>query len=441
MMKAFLYLLAFWLLAAPWALPAEELPIAFARGGRKVTLPIGGDDGKTDGLPALWAFGRRWSEPVTVKDGTAELVAPPVRVPVVFRLAPTHDLKRVRGELVVYPDRPLSWDKGVQLTAVGAPDWFDTWSEAVGLPVRKFKELRSLAAGNWRAPEKPGLLILGRKAAGNGPAVVHRFVAEHKINVLVLEADWFGDPAGPATVGGGQMRGDLLARTGKQSWPAMLEFRSHRQPCGALVNRWAWIPDEANLPLVEKLAVAGGPLDAVRCVVASYLPWQEQLGRRETADATLLDLLAAAANASVDGWRKADLVWPKMDERAGRQRPVLSAAADAAVAWKDCPWSAYLLDLRGAERPPDGLLPELRALEGQIGVKANGLLILGDDRLLDAWEWLKLDRAKKTSHRPGVVWLSDDELPSSTKNRIRLMLTLTELGVPLTAPGQKEEKK
>jgi len=40
-----------------------------------------------------------------------------------------------------------------------------------------------------------------------------------------------------------------------------------------------------------------------------------------------------------------------------------------------------------------------------------------------------------------VVWLSDDELPPSKDNQIRLMLKLTELGVPLAPPSQQEEKK
>ena len=53
-MKTCTYLLALWLVAAPWALRAEELPVVFARSGQKVTLPVGGDDGKTGGPVALW---------------------------------------------------------------------------------------------------------------------------------------------------------------------------------------------------------------------------------------------------------------------------------------------------------------------------------------------------------------------------------------------------
>ena len=373
--------------------------------------------------------------------GAAGFAAPKVRVPVVFRVGPLRDSKVIFSELVVYPDRPAHWDKDTQLAAAGIPDWFDTWSAAMGLPIKKVKDLASLDAGNWRMPEKPGLLILGRKAAGNSPAVVQQIAAEHEINVLVLEADWFGAAAGPVAVGGGQIRGDLLARTGEQSWAATLEFRSHRRPAGGLANRWMWTADKANLPLVEKLAVVREPWNAARSVVASYLPWQEQLGRQETADATLLDLLAAGANASASVlWRSVDVVWPKMDAQTARQRPVLSAAVSAAVARRDATRSVYVLDLRGGTRPPHGLLPVLKALEKRIGAKTDALLILGDDEFLNAWQWLKLDRAKKTCHRPGVVWLSDGELPPSTKTRIRLMLTLSELGVPLAAPGQEEKE-
>ena len=68
------------------------------------------------------------------------------------------------------------------------------------------------------------------------------------------------------------------------------------------------------------------------------------------------------------------------------------------------------------------------------------LLILGDGKMLDEWKWLKLNRANKTIHRQGVVWMSDTELPPSKGSQIRLMLKLTELGVPLFPPGQEEKK-
>ncbi len=90
-MKTCLYLLAVWLLMAPGALPADEPPIVFARAGHKATLPTGGDGGKAAGPVALWAFGQRWGQPLAVKQGAVQFLAPEVRVPVVLRLTPAND--------------------------------------------------------------------------------------------------------------------------------------------------------------------------------------------------------------------------------------------------------------------------------------------------------------------------------------------------------------
>ena len=58
-------------------------------------VPIGGDHDAAVKAVALAAFGRRWGEAATVIGGTAEFLAPEVRVPVVFRLTPLdNDAKR-----------------------------------------------------------------------------------------------------------------------------------------------------------------------------------------------------------------------------------------------------------------------------------------------------------------------------------------------------------
>jgi hypothetical protein len=433
---------------APGALRAGEPPIVFARAGHQATLPLG-DAGKSGGTVALWAFNQRWGQPLAVTQGAVRFLAPEVRVPVVFRLASTRDARAVVGEVVVYPDRPAAWDKETQLAAVGTPAWFDAWSEAVGLPVRRFARLESLEAEHWPAADRPSLLILGRAAAQDRLAAVCRLAAERETNVLALEADWFG-PGGPggaaAAVSPPQMRGDLAA-IGRQSWPQPLEFAAPRQPWPGVVNRWAWILDAHGLPLVERFAAASPPAPAVRSIVASYLPWQRQLGRREAADATLLALLAAAAKTAVpERWRRIEWVYPKPGALWPRNTPVLAAAATPSAGQSDAAL-LYVLDLRGRAPPPQEAVREAKSLEGRIGARedrpgAEGdkLLILGDGALLDAWKWLQLDRAKKVVRRPGVVWLSDDELPPSAMNQMRLMLTLTELGAPLAEPSPKEKE-
>jgi len=72
-MKASTYFLIICLLALPWALRAEELPIVFARSGQKVAFPIRGDRRESDRPVALWTFGQRWDGPVIVNGGVASL--------------------------------------------------------------------------------------------------------------------------------------------------------------------------------------------------------------------------------------------------------------------------------------------------------------------------------------------------------------------------------
>ena len=252
-------------------------------------------DGKPGRPVALWAFGRPWGEPTIAKSGAVEFVAPKVRVPLVFRLIPRDDSGAVVAELVVYPERPVAWDKNVQLATAGTPDWFDTWSEAVGLPVRKFKELKSLDTGNGRMLEKAALLVLGREAAGCGPGAACRLAAKHKINVLVLETDWFRNNeilSRESALSPKQMTG-ALADLQTQNWSLPPTFC---QRVLRVSNRQTWIAGR-EYPLVEEIRSPQGETESLRTVF-SYLPWQQQLGRAEVADELFLRLLKETAKGA-----------------------------------------------------------------------------------------------------------------------------------------------
>jgi hypothetical protein len=425
---------------------ADELPIVFTRSGQKATIAIG--DKATSTAVVVTAFGQSWGKPIAAKDNAVEFTAPPVRVPVVFQLVAASDMKTALGEIVVYPDRPaVQWDKDVQLALVGESEWLLTWAEAVGLPIKCYKSPESFDAEREVSEKSYTLLIVGRKAAEKDPIALCRFAAARKTNVLALEADWFGKIDAPrkgVRVFPIQMRGDLKQMS-LQTWPMALDFAARRQPWPGVINRWVWIADAEQIPLVERFGVVELPLDAMRPVVASYLPWREQLGRREVADATFVAMLAAAAKTSFPHeWRTPAFIYPKQEQLSRRTRPILFAAAHERISWEVPPSSTYVFDVRGNQRPPQEAIEELQSLKDRIKPGSDNLLILGDDASLDGCEWLKLDRQNKTAGWPGVAWLADKELPSKNDNQIRIMSTLTELGVPLAVagpPGNEENER
>jgi hypothetical protein len=442
-MKAYTCLSALVLCALPRMSPADDLPIVFSRAGQKATVPVGGDRGATVKAVALAAFGRQWGEAATVRGGAAEFLAPEVRVPVVFRLTPPDRREAVLGELVVYPDRPVSWQKDLQVASAGAPDWFDGWSEAVGLPVKRFKTFEAAEAGNWPPVGKSALLILGRKTCGDGPLEICRLAVRRKVNVLVLEADWFGKrvTADRGFAVTPKQMGGALADWQDQQWALPPRFYRQDLAWSGVANRETWIAS-ADYPLVEEIRCVNEEAESLRFVL-SYLPWQKQLGRCQLADELFLRVLAESAKGAamrrpLDGrWQ---LLYPAVKNVHAYERPVLAAAIGAAVpveddahtrgATQDAAIRAYVLDLRDNNPPPDDLFkwPKIKALERRAGATAP-LLILGDHALLDGWKWLKLDRGHHRSEQPGVLWRPDRLLPFSQEDQLRLMQQFTQWNV------------
>lgn len=414
----------------------------FARSGRKVAVsPMLVK--QVVGKVVLRAYGRTWTEPVAAF-GSALIDVPNVRVPTVFAITSADNPKTILGELVAYPDRDVQWDAKITLYSCRAPVWFSQWASAIGLPVQQVLA-RDLASAKLSPSDEKGrsLLILGRSAAGRNLPDAAKLAKDKKVNMLVLDANWFGDAAGPVSVAPPQMLG-ALAEIAKQRWPKPLKFASRRRPWGGIANRWAWIADDTGLPLVEELACYAGFWGAR--FTSSYVAWRDQLGRREQADELLLSLLKAAGGAL--GSRPSTLVeilYPPATDIEATSRPILKAVDVKPRALAEWPGKVYIVDFRARKSLPQELLMQLKRtqmLDDEMDVrKIPPLLLLGDDKILDEWEWLKLDRAKKTVKRASVVWLPDDELPPSKDNQIRLMLKLTELGVPIVPPEHKEKQK
>ena len=433
--------------------------IYFGRSGKAVTVELAPTRAPMD-RAALLAFGRAWAEATAIrKQGLvpeADFKVPSVRVPTVFTIAHPDWPNRIMGELVAYPDRDIEWNKGVVLRSCGAPGWFDQWAAAAGLPVKpvRLADLPDVAAGGVRA-DGNSLLIVGEAAAGNDLRDAVKIAKDKGLNVLVLDANWFGEAGKAVSVTPSQMLGGL-SEIARQHWAQPLKFASRRRPWGGIVNRWALIADGNGLPLVEAISAVSaagrawtyakeGQPDTSQPVALNCLPWQEQLGRREQADEMMLAVLRASAGQPK--WLLPDVsptvLWLEDGPPDANERPVLASLPLHYGDRADNERRVLILDLRGRRKLVEGFRDQQSALEDQFDNSRGRmtLLILGDDKMLDEWKWLKLDRVKKTIHRPEVVWLSDDELPPSKENQVRLMLKLTELGVPIAPPGEEEKKK
>jgi hypothetical protein len=426
--------------ASSWA----ETHVSFARSGRRVTVPLVQGDALAAGPLGLAAYGRRWDTPVERKNDAVEFTAPSVRVPVVFQIVAGAEARICSKELVVLPERPVSWDKDTQVVAVETPRWFDTWYEAAGLPVQKFAHLDALKASGWRASGKSALLILGREAAGYGSLVAERMAADHSVNVLVLESDWFrnNEMIGHTIALLPKHMGGPLADLQSQNWPLPPSFWRHRL---RISNRQTWIAGP-QYPLVEEIRSSQRGSEALR-MVFSYLSWQQQLGRSEVADDLFLRLLTETAKGAKDR-RPLDGRWhplyPAAKNIKAAERPVLAAALKSATSGIGSETESqeirgYVLDLRGEKSPPSDFFAETdarRRIEARIHTRSP-LLILGDKPVLDRWKWLELDRPAGRSSRPDVFWWPDNSLPPSLESQLRLMGLFTEWNVFLEDTPQE----
>jgi hypothetical protein len=401
-------------------------PITFASSGGTVSIALANDDRPVRSV-VLSAYGRIWTKPGVVTDRIARIQAPKVRVPTVFRITPAKDKKRTLGEAVVYPAPNAGWANVVIFYGAGVPKWFNQWTQAIGHPVFQFTEQKFKKSGR-NLKDKKKLLVIGGESAGKKFADVIEVAKKHDMNILVLDAGWFGSKSGKVAIGPRQMACELAA-IGKQKWPVPMMFSSTSSPWSGVANRRAWIAGKSGQPLIEEIInITWGWK-----IVVSYLPWAEQLGRCEAADKTLRSVLSAAAEPAPKlPQRMPDILYPsqRILEETKKQRPVLTAASGAWDWIKDIPSRVHVIDLRGRTSPPPEFGKTLKWLANRDG-KSPPLLVLGDDPLLDNWKWANIDRKKRTFKRSGVVWMPDDALSPPQKTQIRLMLKLTELGIPL----------
>ena len=428
----------------------RNAPVHFARSGHEIEIEQPLTFNRPIKTAVLRAFGRTWTEPFGVGGNgmvlKMKLTVPEVRVPTVFSVTWPEPPYLPFAELVAYPDRDVNWDKKLTVYSCGAPAWFDQWAAAVGLPVKKVVE-GELPSAKLAPDEEDGrsLLILGASAAGRTAAEMMDRLRDKLPNAVVLNAAWMS-PAGELIEVRPAGFKNALAPLAAQTWAKPLKFSDFLHPNRIICNRWA-------LTACVPVQVRGGtmpvpPMEIVGAlqrgpwVALIGLNWPEQLGRREEADVLLLETLRATAGfrPPIEMVRQGELLHPDKviyNPRRMAYCPALAClgpGVDVAGASR-----VLILDLRSPECVTDDQLEYFKTRVGGMTEK-DRLLVLGDDPILDRWEWLKIDRTNNSLNRPGAVWLADDR-PWNETYEIPLMLKLTELGVPLVPAGQKEKQK
>ena len=414
--------------------PAEaNVPCTFARSGDQAMVTLASHEQSAPDAVVLRAFGRRWCEPAPVRDVVAEFAVPTVKRPVVFAVTSAERPAPAFAELVVYPRGQAPFrEEDIRIHAAGAPLWFREWAQAIGISVHLLDGHRELASLSPSPAAAGELLVVGSAIAGRSVSELLDLSKAARVNVLVLDAAWYGPP-GPDSLGlePAQMVGPLESFQ-TQQWARPPVFANTPAAPARVINRRSWIR-AGQRPLVEQLEL---PMKQNRIVV-SYLRWERQLGRNDVADDLLLAVLRTAASPSPPpGLCRRVSLGPETEPDVQRC-PVLAAAIRASLGpLRD--GVLNVVDLRGDDVPPALLRRIDPVLHGQTPPEYP-LLILGDDPLLDEWQWLSLDRDNKTILKPdGVVWLPNDTLPPPEDAQIGLMEALTIYGVSL---GDEQRRK
>jgi hypothetical protein len=307
-----------------WGAEPEKFPSRFAVPGTKLTVRL---RGAGDGAVVLRALGRNWTDPILPKDGAVQIDIPPVRVPIAFSVVAAGKTEPVLARVVAYPaDYRLKWDEKVSLSIdAEAPEWLREWLAVTNFPAKTVK-LADVPVRPERDPGSAALLLVGRAVAGKTAAEFIERQAHWQSNVLIVDAEWFGEPAKEVArlpAGPEDCFHYALAELNRYAWPQGVAFQEVTGPWPGVANRWVWV-DGPTAPLVEE--VRGSRNN--RRIVFSYLPWHQQLGI-ETADAIFLSVLQEAARTSsaetgLD--REFVLVWPPAETVAPATRPVLAAS-------------------------------------------------------------------------------------------------------------------
>ncbi len=403
--------------AAATAEPAT--PIRYAVSGTELTVPVAAKSGDE---VLLFAFGQELEKRWRVEDGRVTLRLPEVRVLVAVELRRAEPPSSTLARIAVYPTgMRVFGDVDVDVAALAAPPWFLEWAAAVGIPVRALPTELAVRQ-NVRPTAEHRLLIVGRESGLADPRSVLELARACNADVVVLDADWYGERIAEPVALHLKEEDNPIRRLNGPQRPGPPSFTWFRGTAPTCINREAAAFDDAHT-LIEVMRSLEGP----ELLVASYVPWQEQLGVNDAADGIFFRLLAATAiTGPPEPLDRAVIVYGGPQTWPDDVRPVLSRAARATETQKETA-ALRVIDLRGDAA--SGLT--VRSIQPLIdAADSRPVLILGDDPVLGSVRGLPprdVDKLKTD----GILWRSADDLPSSNEGQEELMRLLTRFRVPL----------
>lgn len=400
---------------------ATQVPIDFHASGADVSVSVNASDG--DSIDVV-AFGAPLIEGLNVKDGAVHFRVPEIHSRTVLDLLNHRRADVITGQVVAYPPNLHVWgDAKIEVCTLGTPPWFVQWANAMGMAQTQFLSADALRRSTAKHDHQR-IIVLGRESGIDHPNECIEVARMCAANVVVLEANWYEKRVRKAVALQDLELENPLKNLGKWTWRDLPGFESVWRPSLFWMNRTVVANDSENV-LIE---IFMQPDDS-QVMVASFVPWEEQVGRSDTADAFLATLLLESSRAkapeSFDGRLRihaGDRSWP--DE----QRPVLSRASSASILAPDSQ-TVHVVDVRGDLR--NGLTAgRINGL--QRSAKGEFVLLLGDDSILRDVRRLPKPNVIPTKQST-TIWLDADNLPPKPADQEALMRVLTAFRIPLNS--------
>ncbi|GJM24863.1 MAG: hypothetical protein DHS20C16_12780 [Phycisphaerae bacterium] len=393
--------------------------VGYFASGDTAIVSIDSPDG---GEIAVGGLDDQHIETLVVKNGKVRFQVPRIRSRTVFDLRNRRQASAIIAQVVAYPCGQRMWsDEKIEICALGAPQWFLQWASVVGIELSVYQSVESLVRSSSKV-DGDRLVLLGDESGVDDPVACLEIAQRCSANILVLDATWFEKNDGKSATLKIEHLPDAFKRLEEWNWRELPRFITSWRPQLFWSNR-AVIAKTDDRVLIEMYMKPGLP----NFVVGSFVPWAEQIGKSDVADAFLAALMLSTSRAKpVESLSGRLVVHPDATRWPDKNRPVLSNAMSV-ESLRQPAKMIHVVDVRGTQET------SLSAKQiNQVLDLANDqyVLVLGDDPVLEFVRGLP-QRDGKPAKQSDTMWMTADSLPAKPADQEALMRVLTSLTLPM----------